>query len=97
VNSFKAHDVAVADGRMLALLLACGVFEIAGFAGLQETMAGGSRKPGDFMLTGGFDKDPKTLERMYEAEISHCRLAMMAFSGIVTQSAIGGGADFPYF
>jgi len=82
---------------MLALLLFCMVCEIAGYAGLQYTLAGGDRKPGDFALTGGFDKDPKTLERMYEAEIAHCRLAMFAFSGLVTQSAIGGGAAFPYF
>ena len=36
------------------------------------------------------------LDRMQLAEITHCRLAMMAFSGLITQAALGHTA-FPYF
>lgn len=98
VSSYAAHDAAVAQGSLLVLLIFCGVLEIAGYAGLQATLAGEDRAPGDFALTGGFDKDPKTLERMKMAEIKHSRLAMMAFSGIATQSAIAHGeVGFPYF
>jgi len=35
---------------------------------------------------------------MKMAEVKHSRLAMMAFSGIATQSAVAHGAvGFPYF
>lgn len=98
VTSYEAHDVSVKQGSLLVLLIFCGVLEIAGYAALQETLAGGDRAPGDFALTGGFDKDPATLKRMKQAEIKHSRLAMMAFSGIATQSAVAHGAvGFPYF
>mmetsp|Transcript_94622 Transcript_94622/g.167086 ORF Transcript_94622/g.167086 Transcript_94622/m.167086 type:complete len:278 (-) Transcript_94622:86-919(-) len=97
VTSFKAHDIAVADGRMLLLLLACGVFEIAGAAGIQSTVKG-NRFPGDFMLMGGFkNSSPEKLKSLQQAEIKHGRLAMMAFSGIVTQVGLTNGAlGFPY-
>lgn len=50
------------------------------------------RRPGDFSL----DPFKQTNEAMLEKEISHCRLAMFAFSGVVTQSALGAGHSFPY-
>ena len=99
-TSFQAHDVAVSDGRLFMLLIVCGVFEIAGAAGIQASMEG-KREPGDFALVGGFSKvSPSRMKALKTAEIKHCRLGMMAFSGIVTQSAMasatGGDMTFPY-
>ena len=101
LTSFAAHDVAVSDGRLLMLLIVCGVFEIAGSAAIQATIEG-KRAPGDFALMGGFSKaDDKKLAALKQAEIKHCRLGMMAFSGLATQTAVasaaGGVMTFPYF
>jgi len=97
-SSFTAHDAAVQSGHMWALLLACGLFEIVGAGAIASTLNGGERKPGEFALTGGFDRDAAKLERFKLAEIKHSRLAMMAFSGLVTQDALSHGATgFPYF
>ena len=60
---------------------------------IQQTLAG-KRAPGDFALTGNI----QVTDSSKKAEIKHSRLAMMAFSGIATQSAITHGAiGFPYF
>lgn len=103
LTSFAAHDVAVADGRLLMLLILCGVFEIAGAAGIKATLEG-KREPGDFALTGFMTKtceDPKKLAALKQAEIKHCRLAMMAFGGVVTQAGVwdlaGKSVGFPYW
>ena len=93
VTSFTAHDAAVKQGSMIVLLIFCGVCEIAGFAAIQQTLEG-KRAPGDFALTGNI----QVTDSIKKAEIKHSRLAMMAFSGIATQSAITHGAiGFPYF
>jgi hypothetical protein len=100
LTSFAAHDVAVADGRLLMLMILCGVFEIAGSAAIKGTLEG-KREPGDFALVGFMSKtceDPKKLAALKQAEIKHCRLAMMAFGGLATQTAVQGGTiGFPYF
>jgi len=95
LSAFQAHDAAVAQGPLIVLLMFCGVFEIAGSGGIAASLKG-ERVPGDFALTGGFGKTPESLAKLRENEIAHCRLAMMAFSGIVTQSAVFGGLPFPY-
>ena len=98
VTSYAAHDIAVGDGRLLMLMILCGVFEIAGSAAIAATLAG-KREPGDFALLGGFSKvDGKRMAALKQAEIKHCRLGMMAFGGIATQTAVQGGEiGFPYF
>ena len=96
LSSYQAHDAAVAQGSLLILLIFCGVFEIAGAGGIAATLEG-KRVPGDFALTGGFGKTPEQMAKLKQAEIKHARLAMMAFSGIATQSAVNGGIGFPYF
>ena len=102
LTSFAAHDVAVADGRLLMLIILCGVFEIAGSAGIKATIEG-KRRPGDFALVGAASKlmaDEKKAAALMQAEIKHCRLAMMALGGIATQTAVasasGGSVAFPY-
>jgi len=93
VTSYAAHDASVKQGSLIVLLIFCGVCEMAGFAAVQQSMDG-KRTPGDFGLTGGLE----VTDTLRQAEIKHSRLAMMAFSGIATQSAIAHGAvGFPYF
>lgn len=98
LNSYLAHDVAVADGRLIVLLIACGVFEIAGAGGIKASLEG-TRVPGDFQLTGGFGKTPESLAKLRENEILHCRLGMLAFAGVATQAGLVGpsgvGAYWP--
>ena len=78
---------------MIALLFVVGVLEIAGFAALQQTLKG-ERTPGDFALAIG---GPPSTTLLLQ-EVKHSRLAMLAFSGIVTQCAVTHGAvGFPYF
>jgi len=64
---------------------------------IQETMSGQTdRRPGDFSMDPFKMADtPEKAKSMLEKEISHARLAMMAFSGVVTQSALTGHG-FPY-
>jgi len=96
LTSFKMHDATVTSGHMFVLLFGCMVCEIAGYAGIAETLKG-NREPGDFALTGGFGKTPEQMQRLKLAEIKHCRLAMMAFGGIATQQACFPDVPFPYF
>ena len=144
VSSLAAHDVTVASGHMLALLITIGVFEFIGYAAIYEMLSGESdRAPGDY----GFDSScagrpspprppppsrrtppsphsaPSTppasrvrrrqphqphpavnlantavgkTGKYAEYEVAHCRAAMLAFVGVVTQSALTG-KGFPYF
>ena len=97
LNSYQAHDLAVTSGPLIVLLILCGVFAVAGFAAVAASMTG-TRVPGDFMLTGGYGKTPEAMAKLKQAEIKHCRLAMMAFSGLQTQCALAHGEiGFPYF
>ena len=66
VTSFTAHDAAVKQGSMIVLLIFCGVCEIAGFAAIQQTLAG-KRAPGDFALTGNI----QVTDSIKKAEIKH--------------------------
>lgn len=97
-GSFLAHDAAVKTGHMLLLLGVIGVFESLSYVAISEMLSGETdRAPGDY----GFDPlnfskgGGKEAERYAQAEIMHCRAAMMGFSGIVTASALGF-PDFPY-
>jgi len=98
VSSVAAHDVATTYGAMQQLLLWIGLVETVGALALGEMMWGGSdREPGNFefdpfLLT----VDPVKKADLQLKEIVHCRLAMMAFSGVVTQAVLTG-KGFPYF
>jgi len=82
---------------MTQILLFVAVIETVGFVALKEMIVDGSgRKPGDYSfdpLKFGKADDPEWQLK----ELRNGRLAMLAFSGIVTQSALTGGAGFPYF
>merc|ERR1719454_1932175 len=95
VSSLVAHDACVKNGSMLFLLGVIGIFEALAYVAIAEMMSGESdRQPGDFgfdpLNFGKQDKDWATVE------ITHCRAAMLAFGGVVTQSALFE-TGFPYY
>lgn len=98
VSSVAAHDVATQDGAMQQLLLWIGLAEsISAIAVSQMMWEGSGRAPGDFGLdTFKLSSTPEKKEFYELAEITHCRLAMFAFSGVVTQAVLTG-KGFPYF
>ena len=64
---------------------------------IYEQGKGSGRIPGDFKFDPlGFGKDAKNLERYRVSEVKNGRLAMLAFSGIVTMAAAYPDKAFPY-
>jgi hypothetical protein len=95
-SSLTAHDMAVEKGGMVMLLILASAFEtIALFATMQMLNGETDRKPGQFYFDPlGFGK-PADMAKLQVNEIKNGRLAMIAFSGIVTQAAMTG-KGFPY-
>jgi Chlorophyll A-B binding protein len=102
-NAYSAHNILVEQGSMAFLLLAVGFVEFCSGAVLVEVSKGASdREAGDFTLDPlQFLKGKSTEEvnRMKTRELLNGRLAMLAFGGVSTQSALLDGAhqNFPYF
>mmetsp|Transcript_96276 Transcript_96276/g.272137 ORF Transcript_96276/g.272137 Transcript_96276/m.272137 type:complete len:201 (+) Transcript_96276:39-641(+) len=95
VGPLEAHNAAVASGSMFQILAAVVAAEAIGVVALKNTMDGGDRAPGDFGIE--YVKSCKTDAdkfKMREKEIENGRAAMLAFSGVVTQAALGH--HFPY-
>lgn len=94
VSSLYAHDATVEKGPMYLLLLLCSGFEICTgvpkvFQLLNDPDAA---PPGDLKFDPlGFGGSPE----LQEKELANGRLAMMAFSGTVTQAALTGNG-WPY-
>ena len=101
-DSFSAHDVLVSQGSMGFMLTAAFLVEIATGAVLVQVAKGESdREAGDYkldplqFLKG---KSKEEVDTMKLKEIQNARLAMLAFAGVATQSALeGGNHAFPYF
>jgi hypothetical protein len=96
LSSFDAHDATVSNELFYALLLV-GTCETIKFPQIYSMMDGTlpDRKPGDFGFDPLFLLTPDTEEQYKTAELTHGRAAMLAFSGVVTQCALGH-TTFPY-
>ena len=90
-TGWEAHDRLVATGSLGQILLFVGLFEtLAGIPAVVATM-NGEREAGDFEFGGIFKPtDPVQLRRKQNAELKNGRLAMLAFSGQVTQAVLTG-------
>merc|ERR1719192_80930 len=94
VGSLAAHDAAIEKGPMFGLFVVISLFEIVtGIPKCLQLMNDpDAAPPGDYKFDPlGFGGGPDLAEK----ELSNGRLAMMAFSGILTQSVLTGGG-FPY-
>ena len=96
LSSLQAHDAMVASGNMGFMLLAVGVLELLSMVGVVQAAKGSGRKAGDFSWDPLYFTQGAKADFFFEAEIQHARLAMLAFSGLVTQSALLE-KGFPYF
>ena len=95
VSTLAAHDASVASGSAFQVLAAMSFLEFISVVAVKEMLDGSGREPGDY----GFDPlglGKKNLASMQAKELENGRAAMLAFSGIVTQSVLTG-KEFPYF
>ncbi len=97
VSSVAAHDVALSYGAMNQLILWLSVFEIVSSVAVNQMINEGSgRLPGDFGLDPfKLTSNPAKAADLKLKEIVHCRLAMFAISGMITQAVLTGNG-FPY-
>merc|ERR1719414_1410089 len=97
VSTIDAHDVLVKFGAMPQMLVWFGYAELFGFLAIVKMMEFKTdRKPGDFGLRAFYPTDEKGQYDMQMKELRNGRLAMLAFSGIVT-SAVLTGKTWPFF
>jgi hypothetical protein len=97
VSSVAAHDVALAYGGMNQLFLWIGIFEIVSAVAINQMINESSgRMPGEFAWDPyNLMATPAKKAHYKLSEVVHCRLAMFAFSGMVTQAVLTGHS-FPY-
>jgi light-harvesting complex I chlorophyll a/b binding protein 1 len=98
LTSVTAHDALVEQGALSQMFLWFGLLEIIDGVAIMQMLEGSGRQPGDFGLDpAGFLKgaSDEAIEDMKLKEITHCRLGMLAFSGVVTQAVLTQG-PFPY-
>jgi len=97
VTAATAHDASVEQGGLSQIFLWLGLLEVIGVITVKQMLEGSGRAPGDFGLDGGLlvGKSDEYIEEMKLKEITHCRLAMLAVSAVLTQSVLTQG-PFPY-
>ena len=98
VNSILAHNAAVSSGSAFQVLTAIAGLEFIACIAMKEMFDGSGRAPGDFSfdpLNLSAKSDQKQKDIMALKELENGRLAMVAFSGIVTQAVLTQHG-FPY-
>jgi len=97
-TSATVHDAAVEYGALGNLFVWLAIAEMTSWLGVAQMLQGSGRQPGDFGFGKQYlaGKSDEQIERLQLQEITHCRLAMLAFSGVVTQSVLFD-KGFPYF
>uniref|UniRef100_A0A7S1MA82 Uncharacterized protein n=1 Tax=Alexandrium catenella TaxID=2925 RepID=A0A7S1MA82_ALECA len=98
VSTVKAHDAMVNNGLMGPFLATIAAYEVYGGWLCLEGFEGKiNREAGDFFLGKNFlPKDEAQASTMKLKELENGRLAMLAFSGICTQSVLTGEM-WPFF
>jgi len=91
VSTLEAHDAMVKFGPMAQILIWLGIIEVFSFLAITNMMEGTTdRQPGDYGLRRLYPKDEEGQYEMQLKELRNGRLAMLAFSGIVTTAVLTG-------
>eukprot|EP00568_Trieres_chinensis_P005805 CAMPEP_0183292532 /NCGR_PEP_ID=MMETSP0160_2-20130417/1551_1 /TAXON_ID=2839 ORGANISM="Odontella Sinensis, Strain Grunow 1884" /NCGR_SAMPLE_ID=MMETSP0160_2 /ASSEMBLY_ACC=CAM_ASM_000250 /LENGTH=202 /DNA_ID=CAMNT_0025453495 /DNA_START=63 /DNA_END=671 /DNA_ORIENTATION=+ len=98
LTAATAHDKLVEYGSMGNILVWIGMLEMVGWLAIASMLQGSGRAPGDFGFGAQYleGKTEEQIEKLKLQEIKNGRLAMFAFSGVVTQSVLFE-KGFPYF
>lgn len=98
LTSVTAHDELVEQGAMGQIFLWITLSEVISSIAVMQMLEGSGRQPGDYgfdplgIMSGATEEE---WDMMKMREIQNGRLAMLAFSGIVTQAVLTQG-PFPY-
>jgi hypothetical protein len=98
LTTITSHDALVKQGGMIQLNIWVSMAEIISTIAVVQMLQGSGREPGYFNFDpAGFlkNKSQAQIDDMKLKELTNGRLAMFAFSGMVTQSVLYD-SHFPY-
>jgi len=99
LTAATAHDRLVEYGSMGNMLVWFAPLEMVGWLAIASMLQGSGREAGDFGFGAQYleGKTDDQINRLKLQELKNGRLAMFAFSGVVTQSVLFPELGFPYF